>query len=189
MAGAVEQDVAGLEVAVQDAALVGEVDGSGHGFDQTGGGLRSKDCLADYLGEAAALDELHAEIMLAVLGADLVDGQDVRVIEVGGGLGLGAKAAHVGGRSQVPRQNHFERHVAAQADLPRLEDDAHAAAGDLLAQFVVAQDAHRALAGGRRQATCRLPGWAFPPARPGGLSPQRPGIPSGKVPCAPSPRV
>ena len=36
---AVEQDVRGLQVAVQEAALVGVVDGAGQGSHQPGGGL------------------------------------------------------------------------------------------------------------------------------------------------------
>ena len=81
--------------------------------------------------------------MLAVVLADLVDGHDVRVVEVGRRLRLGAEALHVGRRRQLAGQDHLEGDDAVQAHLPRLVDDAHAAAGDLLQQLVVAEVAHR----------------------------------------------
>ncbi len=46
--------------------------------------------------QAQALDQLHAEEMLAFVFADLVDRHDVRMIEVGGGLGFLTKTLHLG---------------------------------------------------------------------------------------------
>jgi hypothetical protein len=58
----VEQDVGRLEVVVEDAALVGVVDGPGHGGQQRRGGARVGGEAAEVLGEVAALDQLHAEV-------------------------------------------------------------------------------------------------------------------------------
>ena len=70
-------------------------------------------------------------------------GTMLRMIEVGGGLGFGAEALHVGRRSQLARQDHLQGDDAIQADLPGLVDHAHAAAGDLLQQLVIAEVANR----------------------------------------------
>ena len=45
------------------------------------------------LRQALPLDEAHAEVVLALVLADLVDRHDARVVEVGGGLGLDVEAA------------------------------------------------------------------------------------------------
>ena len=60
------------------------------------------------LGEAAALDQLHAEVMLALVLADLVDRHDVGMIEIGRGLRLGVEALHVGGGGQLAGKDHLE---------------------------------------------------------------------------------
>ena len=70
----------------------------------------------------------------------LIDGRDVRMIEAGGRLGLHAEAAQLVGRGTLSGKNHLERHDAVQADLPGPVNDPHAAAGDLIEQFVVAQE-------------------------------------------------
>ncbi len=71
--------------------------------------------------------------------ADFVHRHDLRMIEPGDRLGLGLKAGQVRRRRQLASQYHLERHDPVQAQLPRLEDDAHAAAAQLREQFVVAK--------------------------------------------------
>ena len=96
--------------------------------------------------EALPLDEAHAEVMLALVLADLVDRHDAGMVEVGGGLGLGVEPLDVGLVGELAGEDHLERDGPIQADLPGLEDDAHAAAGDLADDLVVAEVAD---AGGR----------------------------------------
>ena len=58
----------------------------------------------DLLRQALALDEAHAEIMLALVLADLVDRHDAGMVEVGGRLGLEVEPLDVGlGRRAGPR--------------------------------------------------------------------------------------
>ena len=94
---------------------------------------------AQQLGQAAPFDQLHAEVMLTLVFADFVDRHDVRMIEVGRRLGLLAEPAHVVGRSELAAQDHLQRHRAFQALLASFVDHAHAAAGNLAEQFVVAE--------------------------------------------------
>ena len=54
--------------------------------------------------QTAAFGQLHREELLAIVLADLVDGQDVRMVEVGGRLGFLAKTQHVGSRKRVARR-------------------------------------------------------------------------------------
>ena len=88
MALVVDQDVGRLEVAVQDAAGVGVGHRLGRLGHQAGGGPRVVLVAAQQRHEAAAGDQLHAEVVLAVVLADLVDRHDARVVEQGDGLGL-----------------------------------------------------------------------------------------------------
>ena len=138
----VEEDVPRFEVAVEDAALVGVVDGAGDAGDEPGGG----GSLAEGRGlgagklfsERSPFHELHHEVMAAHGFADFVDGNDVRVFQLRGGLGLGAEAFHflVGGESSG--ENELEGDEALEPRVAGAKDDAHAAAPNLFKQFVMA---------------------------------------------------
>jgi hypothetical protein len=82
---------------VEDAVLVGEVHGPGHGRDQAGRGLLIPGEARQVLGQAAALHQLHREIVLAVVLTHLVDRDDVGVVQVGGRLGFPVEAFHLAG--------------------------------------------------------------------------------------------
>ena len=86
--------------------------------------------------------------MLALVLADLVDRHDARMVEVGGGLGLGVEPPDVGLVGELAGEDHLERDGPVEADLPGLEDDAHAAAGDLADDLVVAEVADADRRGG-----------------------------------------
>ncbi len=149
IARAVQQHVGRLEVAVQDAALVGVMDGAGQGRHQAGeacllliGGpvpLSRHLEFGEPASQAASFHELQGEVGLVVDLANVVDGDDVGMVQLGGGLGLDAEAAQGRARGGLPGQDHLEGHLAVEAHLPGPVDDAHAAAGDLAEQFVVAK--------------------------------------------------
>jgi hypothetical protein len=167
----IEEDVARLEIAVQDAALVGVVDRTGHRRQQPGGGPRVLPEPRQVLAEVAAVDQLHAEVVLALVFPDLVDRHDVRVVEPRGGLRLDAEALHVSLGCQLAGEDHLERDRAVETDLACLVDDAHPPAGDLLQQLVVPKVAYR----GRRPLGARFPSRGQ--GRGGSLGAQRPGHP------------
>src|SRR5581483_2291556 len=81
---AVQEDVRRFAVASQHAAPVGVVDGAGDAL-----------AIAGRLRRAVAVDEIHRKVVLALVLADLVDGDDVGVPQRRSGLGLRPEALHV----------------------------------------------------------------------------------------------
>ena len=90
----VEQDVRGLQIAVEDAPLVGVVDCPGRLGHQTRGApgrvvTADRPLAAGHgLVQAAPFDPLHAEIRPAFRDPHFVDGHDVRMVEPCDGLRL-----------------------------------------------------------------------------------------------------
>src|SRR5262245_8357959 len=98
----IEQDITGLQVTMQHPGLVGVMDRAGErgqqlrcgtSREQRGerrGGLAVQQhplssllsSLSNFPGQRPALEELHAEELLAVLLANLVNWNDVRVVQV-----------------------------------------------------------------------------------------------------------
>ena len=91
----VEQDVVRLEVAMDDASIMGVLDRLGDLLHQRRRLARGQRSVGDLLRQAGALDEAHAEIVLVVVLTGLVDRHDRRVLEPGGGLGLQAEPLDV----------------------------------------------------------------------------------------------
>ena len=155
----VDQDVRRLDVAVDDAVLVGVVDRLAdlphEGEDLLDGdaGREGRPALRgglllpiDVVAEVASLQVLHREEVAAVLLSDLVDLHDVGVLEAGGGLGLAREAGDqlasivLLGRGLVDpvvELEDLERHDAIEVALPGLVDDPHPPSGDLAEDLVL----------------------------------------------------
>ena len=86
--GGVDEHVLRLQVAMQGATLMGEVDRLGDDLDVARRDLRRQRPVLHEGPEVATGHVVHREVMLAVMLADLVDGDDVGVLQVGGGFGL-----------------------------------------------------------------------------------------------------
>ena len=86
--------------------------------------------------------------MLALVFANFVDGNDVRMIDSSRRLGFNVESLNDGGRSQVAPCDHLYGHDPIKAELPGLEDRAHPAARNFFQQFVVAEIAHLGPFGG-----------------------------------------
>ena len=126
--------------------FVGVVDGPADD-GQTGGGVaRLHRPGGQQGGEGLPLDVSHAEIGLAVALAGVEHGDDVGVVEPGGGAGLGLEAGQVFACGELAAQDHFQGDGPMQTPLPRPVDDAHAAAADLLKKVIIAKGSGR---GGR----------------------------------------
>ncbi len=135
----VEQHVAGLEVAMNNPAAVGIMHGPRRGLEVDRcppAGQRSQ---GGALGEAGAADVLHREVRLAIVGADLVQRDDVGVLQLRRGGGLVLEAVQIVRPGQRPADDHFQRDDAAEPQVPRLEHHAHAAAADFFDELIIRQ--------------------------------------------------
>ena len=139
LALAIEEDVRGLQVAVEDASLVRVMDGAGDIGQQPRGRAGVGGEFGQAIGEATAVDQLHAEIAVVAVGAHLMDGDDIGVVERGDGLGLEPEPPAVVVAGQPAGQDHLERHGAIQTQLAGREHDPHAAAGDLAGALMVTE--------------------------------------------------
>ena len=77
--------------------------------------------------------------MHSAIAAAGEDGHDVRMVQVGGRLGLVVEAGHLLAVQDRGKRQHFQCHAAVQRYLPGLIDHAHAAAADLPHNRVIAQ--------------------------------------------------
>ena len=131
LARAEQEHVLGLEVAVDDALLVRGGEAARdleRDLDRLAGRQRP---VLQPLAERLALQQLHRRVDGALLAAEVVDGEDVRVREGGDRLRLALEAPErVGILGEVPRQD-LDRHLALELRVARAEDDAHPALAEL----------------------------------------------------------
>jgi hypothetical protein len=139
----VDQQVGRLEVAMEDAAGVGVRNRLGRLGDEAGGRAGVVGVAVDQGHEAAAGHELHGEVGLAVVLADLIDRDDARVVEQGDSLGLVLEAAELVVTGEESGLDHLQRHGSVERDLAGLVHHAHAAASELASDLVVAKVALR----------------------------------------------
>ena len=143
----VQQDVGRLEVAVQDSPLVGVLDRFGDVGQQGRDGPRVVLVGVQPGAQAAAGNQLHAEILLTLVFAYLVDGDDAGVVKLSHGLGFVLEAAKVDIVGEDAGPDHLQRHQPVEGDLAGLVHHPHAAAAQLLVDLVVAEIAHPGAAG------------------------------------------
>ena len=97
--------------------------------------------------ELLALHEIHDDVWRALVLAVIEDGDDVRMRKLAGRMRFALEPrAHLGkllGRKNFGAQ-HLQRHAPLDHRVERLVDDAHRAAADLAAQFILADIAERA---------------------------------------------
>src|SRR4051812_24266199 len=124
------EDIRRLDVAMDDAAAVGGVEGIGD-LDAVLRQGRVLDRLpADLLVERLAFEQFHGDELLAVVVADFIDGADVAVVQRGCGASLALEALE---RLRITLEfavEEFERDVAAEVDVLSFIYDAHAAAAE-----------------------------------------------------------
>ncbi len=137
-----EEDVLGLEVAVDDARGVG---GGERAADLRGDAQRARHverALAlDHHAELNALEVLHDEVHGAVgRGAGVGDVDDVRVADLGGGARLAPEPLDQVGHPAVARVQHLDRDPLADLDVLGEVDLAHPALADQLVDAVAPID-------------------------------------------------
>src|SRR5207302_755947 len=107
--------------------------------------------LTDDVGQRMAFDELHGVEVDAAFASHRKDRNDVRVMELCGGLGLVVEALKMLGIEGGRERQDFQRDAPAERKLHRLIDDAHAAAADLAENSEVAERlARQRIASSRR---------------------------------------
>jgi hypothetical protein len=108
----IEQDVSRLQVAVENAALVGKMDGPGYADHQRGRHAWSSQEVApgDADSQASAQNQLHAEVVLPLPFSHLVNGDDVRMIQMRRRLGFPPKPRNLRLVRQLACPNHLHRH-------------------------------------------------------------------------------
>jgi hypothetical protein len=170
LAAGVEQEVGRLDVAVDDAHLVGVLQRLGRLGAQArrvpavfgararavrraghpAGGARGRGGdpvrravpqLADRLRQGPPFDELHGVVVDAPLAPDRVHRHDVRVVEQRGGLGLVSEPLELSGIERRGERQDLEGDPAAEGELLGLVHHPHPAAADLADQAEVPQQA------------------------------------------------
>jgi hypothetical protein len=89
--------------------------------------------------QSAPIDELHGIEMEAIVLADPVNWNDVRVVQPGDRAGLAPKPLETIRVSEMMERQDLERHMPAQRLLNRLVDDPHAAGADRSEQDIITQ--------------------------------------------------
>lgn len=155
LARGVEHDVGGLEVAVEDAVLMGVMHRAGGPGQERGGGAGVPAQTRQGLREALAFHMAHGKIRPAFVFADFIDRHDVGMLQAGGGFGFRLEAAHLGLGGELAGADELQGDDAVEADLPGLIDGAHAAGANFPEQLVIAEAAK-----GRRRRAGRGGGFA-----------------------------
>src|SRR5215218_3214006 len=167
-----QEEIFRLHVEVDDAGVVGVVEGVGHRAQQLGGGLGAEAPLAvEQVAQGAAADVLHHDPGQAPLLARVVDGDHVGVRQAGGGAGL---APELLGEAAVAGElgaGHLDGHHPVQLPVVAAVDDGHAALGDAGDDFVATAAEGPADKGvqvggvsGQGQSRCRSPPGGYRPA-------------------------
>src|SRR2546429_1839600 len=115
------------------------VDGFGNELDVTRGFRGRQRTVAHELGEVLSLDVIHREVVLAVVDAHVVNGDDVRVPEVSRSRDLALEPLNDLLACEPLGQNHLYRDDALEIEMPRAIDHAHPAAGNLFEKLVVGE--------------------------------------------------
>ncbi len=152
LAEVAEHDVGGLEIAVEHAARVGEIHRQADGGE--GGEEAAARELARHLGALLAqaaedlaerhpAEALHGEIHGAgLVDAEVVDGDDRRVLELALHAGLAEEARAELRVEAVLGEQHLQRHLAPDPRVAAAEDFAHRSAAE---QAVRSVAIHRAV--------------------------------------------
>ena len=108
----IEQNISRLDVAMQNAALVRELDRSRDFHEQFHRASDRYRLAPQNFIELSALDEFHTEVTRAVALADFVNRNNLRVLQTRRGLGLVTKTPQMWRARPLAKTDHFERNGA-----------------------------------------------------------------------------
>ena len=145
----VDQDVRRLEVAMQDAPLVGIRDRPADRRQYLRGATGGHGAVRQEPGQGRPLDELHRQIRLAVVETDIKECDNVRMLEPGHDRRLVPEPVGARGRRRACRGQSFQCDDPAQPTLLGPVDDPHPAPAEDFEDRAIADDLARRL--GRRR--------------------------------------
>ena len=126
----VEEHVLGLDVPVNDAAIVGVLQRFAEGRNDGERLLLWKSPLVEHLAEIGAVDEFHDDPGEALRLAEVVDGDDPGVHEASQGLELLAGSVRPAHHLRRRGQEDLDGDLAVEVDLAGAEHGTHAAAAE-----------------------------------------------------------
>ena len=109
------------------------------GLEVSGSSYGGQRLIPHQFRQRASLDEVHREERLAIVLANVVNGDDVRMLQRRGGTGLGPKPLQEVVAAELAERKQLESNEAVQVKLPRLINGAHAPLGNLLQHLVIAK--------------------------------------------------
>src|SRR6266550_6200593 len=115
----VEQNVSRLDVTVQNPVLMRIMHRACHFRDELYCAPDRHRLASRYFVKLAAFDELHAEVALRIALADLVNGNNAWMLEVGGGFCFPAEALQMCVGGPGAEADHLQRDGAIQTFLMR----------------------------------------------------------------------
>ena len=136
----VEHHVTGFDVAVNHASTVSVVQRARHLFEQIGylaHGRQPPLVLFDALGQRAAGQQLHYEVVDALLRTKVINVDDVRVFESSRGFGFPVEPFDSPGLLRELRGQHLDGDVPFQGALVAFVDGPHTPHAEQLAQFIL----------------------------------------------------
>jgi hypothetical protein len=132
-----DEDIGGLDVAMDDAAPVRGVEGVGYLNGEVEEEPQGKRAAGDLLVQQLAFEELHGEEGLVLMLLDGVDGADAGMVQGAGGAGLALEALQGGGVAGQVGGQELEGHAAVQPNVLGLIHHAHATGTELAEDAVV----------------------------------------------------
>ena len=136
-AAVIDHDIGWLQVAMYDASRMRRRERIGHLDRIVDRLLQPQPISRNQPIQGFAVDEFHGDEIDATSLVDIVDGDDVRMIERGGGAGFLDEAMFALGIGYLCHMQDFQRDVPVQAGVAGLPDSTHSAIAQLLDDPVV----------------------------------------------------